>query len=56
VEVSGSIWLQFIVSALGILVMVAAAGVITWYKRLEGRSPGSRPRKMPDADLAGGEA
>jgi hypothetical protein len=56
VEVSGSIWLQFIVSALGILVMVAAAGVIAWYKRLEGRSPGSRPRKMPDADLAGGEA
>ena len=56
VEVSGAFWMQVVVSALGILIMVGAAGVITWYKRTEGRSPGSRPRKPPDADLAGGEA
>jgi hypothetical protein len=56
VEVSGGFWVQFVASALGILIMTAAAGLITWYKRLEGRSPGSRPRKTPDADLAGGEA
>ena len=55
VEVSGAFWMQALVSALGILVMVAAAGLLTWYKRAE-RSSGSRPRKTPDADLAGGEA
>jgi hypothetical protein len=54
VEVSGAFWMQALVSALGILVMVAAAGLLTWYKRAE-RSSGSRPRKTPDADLAGGE-
>jgi hypothetical protein len=56
VEVSGAFWVQFVASALGIVIMTAAAAMITWYKRLEGRSPGSRPRKTPDADLAGGEA
>jgi hypothetical protein len=56
VEVSAGFWMQIVVSALGILIMFAAAGVLTWYKRLEGRSPGSRPKKAPDADLAGGEA
>ena len=38
------------------VVPIAAAGLLTWYKRAEGRSPGSRPKKTPDADLAGGEA
>jgi len=56
VEVSGAIWMQILASVLGILIMIAAAGLITWYKRTEGRSPGSRPKKAPDADLAGGEA
>src|SRR6266700_437898 len=56
VEVSGAVWMQFLVSGLGIVVMIAAAGLLTWYKRAEGRSPGSRSRKTPDADLAGGEA
>src|SRR6266566_952051 len=56
VEVSGAIWMQFLVSGLGIVVMIAVAGLLTWYKRAEGRSPGSRSRKTPDADLAGGEA
>jgi len=56
VEVSGAFWMQVLVSALGIFLMIAAAGLITWYKKAEGRSPGSRSRKTPDADLAGGEA
>jgi hypothetical protein len=56
VEVSAGIWMQIVVSALGILIMFAAAGVLTWYKRVEGRSPGSGPKKTPNADLAGGEA
>ncbi len=55
VEVSSAIWMQVLISALGILVMIATAALIKWYKELEGRSPGSR-RKPPDADLAGGEA
>jgi hypothetical protein len=48
--------MQLLLSAVGILVMIAVAGLLSWYKRAEGRSPGSRPKKMPDADLAGGEA
>jgi len=56
VEVSGAVWMQFALSALGIIIMVAVAGLLAWYKRAEGRSPGSRPKKTPDADLAGGEA
>jgi hypothetical protein len=53
VQVSERIATQVIVSVLGIAVMIAAAALSTWYKKIEGRSPGSRP---PDADLAGGEA
>jgi hypothetical protein len=56
VEVSAGLGMQCLVSALGIIIMIAAAGVLMWYKKLEGRSPGSRVKKTPDADLAGGEA
>jgi hypothetical protein len=56
VEVSGAFWMQVLASLLGIMIMIAAAGLLTWYKKAEGRSPGKRPKKMPDADLAGGEA
>ncbi len=56
VEVSAALWMQLLVSALGIVIMIAAAGVLMWYKRAEGRSSGSRSKKTPDADLAGGEA
>ena len=55
-EISGGFWMQVLASALGIVIMIAAAGLLTWYKRAEGRHPGSRPKKTPDADLAGGEA
>jgi hypothetical protein len=56
VEVSSAVWVQFVASGVGIVVMVAVAGLLGWYKRAEERSPGSRRRKAPDADLAGGEA
>jgi hypothetical protein len=54
VEISGAFWMQVMISLLGVAAMIATAALITWYKNLEGRSPG--PRKPPDADLAGGEA
>jgi hypothetical protein len=55
VEVSGEIWMQFLISALGILIMIGTAALISWYKVVEGRSPTKRPQQA-DADLAGGEA
>ena len=54
-EVSRSVGMQILISALGILVMIAVAWLITWYNTVEGRGSGNRP-KPPDADLAGGEA
>ncbi len=55
VEISGGVAMQIAVSVVGIVAMIAAARLISWYKEVEGRKPGSRP-KTPDADLAGGEA
>jgi hypothetical protein len=54
VEVSDRIWVQIIVSLVGIIIMVAVAGLMRWYRSIEGRRPGPRPPK--DACLAGGEA
>ncbi len=54
-ESSGGPLLQTAISVLGILIMIAAANLLSWYKGIEGRSPSSRV-KSPDADLAGGEA
>ncbi len=54
VELGSGIGSQVLVSAVGVLAMVATAYLISWYKGVEGRNP-SRP-KSPDADLAGGEA
>jgi len=54
-EFSDALFVQVLVSAAGIAIMWAAAALISWYKKIEGRSPGSRS-KPPDADLAGGEA
>jgi hypothetical protein len=55
VDISGAFWMQVMISLLGVAAMIATAALITWYKNLEGRSPGPRSRP-PDADLAGGEA
>jgi hypothetical protein len=55
VELVGGILMQVLLSMAGILVMVAIAWLISWYKRMEGRG-GSTPKRPPDSDLAGGEA
>jgi hypothetical protein len=54
-EWSGGPLVQAAISLLGILIMIATATMISWYKVIEGRSSSSRV-KSPDADLAGGEA
>jgi hypothetical protein len=54
-EWSGGPFIQTVISVLGIAIMIAIASLLTWYKRMEGRSSPARV-KTPDADLAGGEA
>jgi hypothetical protein len=54
-EWSGGPFVQTVISLLGIAIMMATASLLTWYKRMEGRSSPARV-KTPDADLAGGEA
>jgi hypothetical protein len=53
VELGGGLAMQVAVSVLGILIMIATAWMISWYKRSERTA--SRPQK-PRPDLAGGEA
>jgi hypothetical protein len=55
VEINEGVGMQIATSLLGIMLMVATAGLISWYKRIEGRSPGSRPGP-PGATLVGGGA
>jgi hypothetical protein len=55
VEINEGVGMQVATSLLGIILMVATAAVISWYKRIEGRSPGSRPGP-PGATLVGGGA
>jgi hypothetical protein len=52
-QVSARLAAQVAVSILGVVIMVAVAALMTWYKKVEGQKPG---RRAPDADLAGGEA
>ena len=49
------IWMQIVISIVGILTMIAAAALIAWYKRADERRPGAR-QKPANADFAGGEA
>jgi hypothetical protein len=46
--------MQVVVSVVGVLVMIAVAALISWYKVVEGR--GGPPKRTPDSDLAGGTA
>jgi hypothetical protein len=55
IQVSDRVAMQVLVSAAGIAIMFATAALIAWYKSIEGRSPGPRP-KPPGTGLAGGEA
>jgi len=54
-EVSNRVIMQFLVSALGIAVMVAAAALISWYKIIERQGTGPRP-PAPKPGYAGGDA
>jgi hypothetical protein len=54
-EVSNRVPTQVIVSAAGIAIMVAAAALISWYRRVERQGPGPR-QPSTKADLAGGDA
>ncbi len=53
-EISNRVFTQIVISALGIAVMVAVAELISWYKKIERKGPGSRT-PTAQADLAGGE-
>ena len=54
-EVSNRVLMQIVVSALGIVIMVGVAALVSWYKKLERRGPGPRPPNAKPG-LAGGEA
>jgi hypothetical protein len=47
VEVSDSLAMQVFVSACGIMIMVAVAALMSWYKKMEGRKPGTQPQSSP---------
>ncbi len=54
-EISNSLLTQIIVSLSGIAVMVGAAALISWYRRVERQGPGPRPPKI-EPGYAGGDA
>ncbi len=54
IEFSGGVAMQILVSVLGIVIMIAAAALMSWYRRIEDRSPGSRS-KPPSASPAGSQ-
>jgi hypothetical protein len=54
-EVSNRVFMQVAVSAAGIVIMVGAAALVSWYRTLERRGPGPRPPAAKPG-LAGGEA
>jgi len=56
IETSGGMIVQVLISVTGIAAMIAVAWLISWYKVIESRSPGSRTKSPSDADLAGGAA
>jgi hypothetical protein len=41
--ISDRLYVQILVSIVGIAIMVGAAHVLSWYKRIERRGPGPRP-------------
>lgn len=53
-EVSDRVFIQFVVSAVGIAIMVAVAWLISWYRVIERQGPGPRPPKTKPG-YAGGD-
>ena len=43
VEISGALWMQVVISVAGILLMIATAALLSWYKGMEGRKAPMRP-------------
>ncbi len=56
VEIHEGIVMQVGASVLGIILMVATATLISWYKRIEGRSPSLRRDPKESATIVGGGA
>jgi hypothetical protein len=54
VEINQGVGMQIATSLLGISLMIATAALISWYKRIEGRSPQSRPGPPGTTTLMGG--
>jgi hypothetical protein len=57
VEINEGIGMQLAASVIGIVIMIATAALISWYKMIEGRSPVLRPGQKsgpPGATLGGG--
>lgn len=54
-EVSNRVFMHVIVSAAGIAIMVGAAALISWYRRVERQGPGPRPPAIKPG-YAGSEA
>jgi hypothetical protein len=54
-EVSNRVFMHVLVSASGIAIMVGAAAVISWYRRVERQGPGPRP-PVTKPGYAGSEA
>ncbi len=47
-EVSDGIAMQVFVSTVGVMLMIGAAALMSWYKTIEGRQAGGRPRAGAD--------
>jgi len=53
-EISNSLLTQIIVSLSGIVVMVGAAALVSWYRRVERQGPGPRPPSIKPGYAGGG--
>ena len=54
-EVSNRLLMHVIVSVAGIVIMVAVAALVSWYRRIERKGPGPRPPSI-EPGYAGGDA
>jgi hypothetical protein len=53
-EISNRLLMHILVSASGIAIMVGAAALVSWYKRMERRGPGPRPPAVLPGYAGGG--